>query len=63
MCIRDRLVREKVIDVTPMTEEQALVQTDLLGHDFNVFENATTGLILSLIHIFNPPCPERIGVS
>ena len=29
----DLLVREKVIDVTPMTEEQvALVQTDLLGH-------------------------------
>lgn len=46
----DLLVREKVIDVTPMAEEQALVQTDLLGHDFYVFENATTGLINVVYH-------------
>ena len=46
----DLLVREKVIDVTPMTEEQALVLTDLLGHDFYVFENATTGLINVVYH-------------
>ncbi len=46
----DLLVREKVIDVTPMTEEQALVQIDLLGHDFYVFENATTGLINVVYH-------------
>ena len=46
----DLLVREKVIDVTPMTEELALVQTDLLGHDFYVFENATTGLINVVYH-------------
>ena len=46
----DLLVREEVIDVTPMTEEQALVQTDLLGHDFYVFENATTGLINVVYH-------------
>ena len=46
----DQLVREKVIDITPMTEEQALVQTDLLGHDFYVFENATTGLINVVYH-------------
>ena len=48
--VDDLLVREKVIDVTPMTEEQALVQTDLLGHDFYVFENATTGLINVVYH-------------
>ena len=46
----DLLVREKVIDITPMTEEQALVQTDLLGHDFYVFENSTTGLINVVYH-------------
>ena len=40
----DELVREKVIDLTPMTEEQALVEIDLIGHDFYVFTNATTGL-------------------
>lgn len=46
----DLLVREKFIDIAPMTEEQALVQTDLLGHDFYVFENATTGLINVVYH-------------
>ena len=46
----EQLVREKVIEITPMTEEQALVQTDLLGHDFYVFENAATGLINVVYH-------------
>ena len=41
----DELVREKFVDLTPMTEEEALVQTDLIGHDFYVFTNATTGLV------------------
>lgn len=41
----EQLVREKYVKLTPMTEEEALVQTDLLGHGFYVFENATTGLI------------------
>ena len=46
----DQLVREKYIDLVPLTEEEALVQTDLLGHDFYVFENATTGLINVIYH-------------
>ena len=46
----DQLVREKIIEITPMTEEQALVQTDLIGHDFYVFENAATGLINVVYH-------------
>ena len=46
----DVLVREKIIDLPPMTEEEALVQTDLLGHDFYVFTNATTGLINVIYH-------------
>ena len=46
----DELVREKVIDLPPMTEEEALVQTDLLGHDFYVFTNATTGLTNVIYH-------------
>ena len=41
----DLLVREKVIELQPMTEEQALVETDLLGHDFYVFENSLTGVV------------------
>jgi putative sigma-54 modulation protein len=46
----DQLVREKFIDLVPMTEEEALVQTDLIGHDFYVFTNATTGLINVIYH-------------
>ena len=49
----DQLVREKIVDLTPMTEEEALVQTDLLGHDFYVFENATTGLVNVIYHRHN----------
>lgn len=49
----DQLVREKYIDLKPMTEEEALVQTDLLGHDFFVFENATTGLVNVIYHRHN----------
>ena len=41
----EQLVREKYVDLNPMTEEEALIQTDLIGHGFYVFENATTGLI------------------
>ena len=46
----DELVREKVIDLPPMSEQEALVQTDLLGHDFYVFTNATTGLVNVIYH-------------
>lgn len=40
----DELVREKVIDITPMSVEEALIQIDLIGHDFYVFEDKLTGL-------------------
>ncbi len=46
----EELVREKVIDFTVLTEEQALVQTDLLGHDFFVFTNADTGATNVIYH-------------
>lgn len=46
----NQLVREKVIELTPMTEEEALIQTDLLGHDFYVFMNSMTGLINVIYH-------------
>ena len=49
----DVLVREKYVDLKPMTEEQELVQTDLLGHDFYVFENAATGLVNVIYHRHN----------
>ena len=44
------LVREKFIELTPMTEEEALVQTDLIGHDFYVFINKATGLVNVVYH-------------
>lgn len=40
----DELVREKFIELKPMTVDEALVQIDLIGHDFYVFEDARTGL-------------------
>ena len=46
----DQLVREKYVDLEPMTEEEALVQTDLLGHDFYVFVNSSTGLTNFIYH-------------
>lgn len=46
----ESLVREKYINLLPMTEEEALVQTDLIGHDFYVFINATTGLVNVIYH-------------
>ena len=49
----DELVREKVVDLTPMTEEEALVQTDLIGHDFYVFTNVETGLVNVIYHRHN----------
>ena len=46
----DQLVRVKEVELTPMTEEEALVQTDLIGHDFYVFENSVTGLVNVVYH-------------
>lgn len=39
------LVRTKVIDVKPMTEDEAILQLELLGHDFFVFTHADAGTI------------------
>lgn len=41
----DVLVREKYVELTPMTIDEALVQIDLIGHDFYMFEDAQTGMI------------------
>lgn len=37
--------RVKVVDAKPMTEEEAVLQLELLGHDFFVFRHADTDLI------------------
>lgn len=46
----DRLVREKYIDYTRLTEEDALVQADLLGHEFFVFTDMQTGNVHVIYH-------------
>lgn len=38
----EQLVRTKYINMAPMDEEHALVQTDLLGHDFFVYTDKDT---------------------
>lgn len=38
-----RIVRYKEFPFKPMSEEEAMLQIDLLGHAFFVFENAETG--------------------
>ena len=40
---QEEILREKLIEFTPLTIDQALLQTDLLGHDFFVFTNVDTG--------------------
>ncbi|QIA26258.1 ribosome-associated translation inhibitor RaiA [Thermaerobacter sp. PB12/4term] len=40
-----RVVRTKRFAVKPMTVDEAILQMNLLGHDFFVFANATTGQV------------------
>jgi len=44
-----RIARVKRFQVTPMTEEEAIEQMELLGHDFFVFYNVNTE-IMSVIY-------------
>ena len=39
----EEILREKLIEFTEISVDQALLQTDLLGHDFFVFTNKDTG--------------------
>lgn len=38
----DTIVKRKVVETKPMDEEEAMLQMELLGHDFFVFKNANT---------------------
>ena len=44
----DEIVRVKEIEFAPMTQEEALVHIDLLGHDFFVFTERDTNLVCVL---------------
>ena len=37
--INESIVKRKNIDTKPMSEEEAILQMELLGHDFFVFKN------------------------
>lgn len=39
----DEIVRRKEIHPSPMTEDEALVEIDLIGHDFYVYTDRDTG--------------------
>ena len=39
----DEIIRRKSIEYTPMTEEEAMIQVDLIGHDFFVYTDRDTG--------------------
>lgn len=39
------IVRRKMVLLTPMNEEEAIEQIELLGHDFFVFLNGDTGMV------------------
>ncbi len=38
----DTIVKRKIVETKPMDEEEAILQMELLGHDFFVFKNANT---------------------
>ncbi len=46
----DLLVRVKEVEMVPMSEEQALVQTDLIGHDFFVYYDKDAKQIQVVYH-------------
>ena len=37
---KDSIVKRKVIDIKPMSEEEAIIQMELLGHAFYLFKDA-----------------------
>ena len=43
--IDEVIVKRKVIDTKPMSEEEAILQMELIGHDFYMFKNDKTNAI------------------
>lgn len=42
---KSKIVKRKEIDTKPMTEEEAILQSQLLNHDFFVFKNVENGCV------------------
>ena len=41
----EEVVRTKVIEFAPLTQEEALIEIDLLGHDFFAYTDRDTGVV------------------
>jgi len=41
----NKVVKRKLVEMKPMSEEEAILQLELLGHDFFVFEDMNTHVI------------------
>ncbi|MDR0918021.1 MAG: sigma 54 modulation/S30EA ribosomal C-terminal domain-containing protein, partial [Oscillospiraceae bacterium] len=39
------VIRTKIIDVLPMTADEAILQMNLIGHNFFMFKNGNTGVV------------------
>ena len=39
----EKLIKRKIVEVKPMDEEEAILQMELLGHQFYLFKNSETG--------------------
>lgn len=39
----NKIIKRKTIEVKPMDEEEAILQMELLGHQFYMFKNSETG--------------------
>lgn len=45
---KNRIIKRKTIELKPMDEEEAILQMELLNHDFYMFKNIETGRIAVL---------------
>ena len=41
----DKIVKRKTVDTKPMNEEEAILQMNLIGHDFYIFKNSDTNRV------------------
>ena len=41
----NKVLKRKVVDVKPMNEEEAIIQMELLGHQFYMYKDSESGKI------------------
>lgn len=40
--VEEKIIKRKTVEMKPMNEEEAILQMNLLGHDFYIFKNSET---------------------